>query len=300
MDAGKIGGMKFDSTPASDSPLPDLVKLLNLGFENYLVPIQFSLSQFLTMIRKDSIDLTSSRVLLADDVPSGIALIARRGWTSRLAAMGISEQIRGKGAGSWFMDRLIDEARERDDHEMVLEVIEQNEAAVRLYQKYGFQTIRRLIGFTRTGAMETSTGDLQEIDLRAAGVLLSMHGLPDLPWQLSAESIAHMNPPVRAYHKGQAYAVISNPDAEQIVIWSLLVEQDARGNELGVDMLNSIAAKHAGKTWRVPAILPEELGKVYEKAGFEKEHLSQWQMRLTLIPSPSPNGGRKSPLPVGL
>jgi len=282
MDAGKIGGMKFDSTPASDSPLPDLVKLLNLGFENYLVPIQFSLSQFLTMIRKDSIDLTSSRVLLADDVPSGIALIARRGWTSRLAAMGISEQIRGKGAGSWFMDRLIDEARERDDHEMVLEVIEQNEAAVRLYQKYGFQTIRRLIGFTRTGAMETSTGDLQEIDLRAAGVLLSMHGLPDLPWQLSAESIAHMNPPVRAYRMGQAYAVISNPDAEQIVIWSLLVEQDARGNELGVDMLNSIAAKHAGKTWHVPAILPEELGKVYEKAGFEKDHLSQWQMRLAL------------------
>jgi len=300
MDAGKIGGMKFDSTPASASPPPDLVKLLNLGLETHLVPIQFSLSSFLTMIRKDSIDLTSSRVLLADDVPSGIALIARRGWTSRLAAMGISEQIRGKGAGSWFMDRLIDEARERDDHEMVLEVIEQNEAAVRLYQKYGFQTIRRLIGFTRTGAMETSTGDLQEIDLRAAGVLLSMHGLPDLPWQLSAESIAHMNPPVRAYRMGQAYAVISNPDAEQIVIWSLLVEQDARGNELGVDMLRSVTAKHAGKTWRVPAILPEELGKVYEKAGFEKEHLSQWQMRLTLIPSPSPNGGRKSPLPVGL
>lgn len=284
MDAGKIGDMKFDSTPASDSPLPDLVKLLNLGFENYLVPIQFSLPQFLTMMRKDSIDLTSSRVLLADDEPSGIALIARRGSlrASRLAAMGISPQLRGKGAGSWFMEKLIDEARERTDHEIVLEVIEQNEAAVRLYQKYGFQTIRRLIGFTRTGVMETSTGDLQEIDLRAAGCLISMHGLPDLPWQLSGETIAHLNPPARAYRKGQAYAVISNPDAEQVMIWSLLVEKGARGNELGVDMLRSVAAEHAGKTWRVPAILPEELGKVYEKAGFEKDHLSQWQMRLAL------------------
>lgn len=300
MDAGKIGYMKFDSRPASDSTLPDLVKLLNLGFENYLVPIQFSLPQFLTMVRKDSIDLTSSRILLADDEPSGIALIARRGWTSRLAAMGISHQIRGKGAGSWFMEKLIDEARERGNHEMVLEVIEQNEAAVCLYQKYGFQTIRRLIGFTRTDTMENNKGDLQEIDLRAAGSLISQHGLPDLPWQLSGETIAHLNPPARAYRNGQAYAVISNPDAEQIVIWSLLVEQDARGNELGVDMLNSIATKHAGKTWRVPAILPEELGKTYERAGFEKEHLSQWQMKLTLIHGPSPEGRRESsPLPLG-
>ena len=287
MDASKIGDMKFDSIPASASPLPDLVKLLNLGFENYLVNIQFSLSQFLTMVRKDSIDLSSSRVLLADDEPSGIALIARRGWTSRLAAMGISQQVRGKGAGSWFMEKLIDEARERSDRAMVLEVIEQNEAAVRLYQKYGFQTLRRLVGFTRANAMQASTGDLQEIDLRAAGSLISMHGLPDLPWQLSAETIAHLNPPARAYRKGQAYTVISNPDAEQIVIWSLLVEQDARGNGLGLEMLNSIVTKHAGKTWRVPAILPEELGNTYERAGFEKEHLSQWQMSLTLIPSPS-------------
>jgi len=279
--------MKFDSIPASDSPLPDLVKLLNLGFENYLVPIQFNLSQFLTMMRKDSIDLSSSRILLADNEPSGIALIARRGWTSRLAAMGISQQMRGKGAGSWFMEKLIDEAREGSDHEMVLEVIEQNEAAVRLYQKYGFQTIRRLIGFTHVDASQTNTVDLQEIDLRTAGTLISMHGLRDLPWQLSAETIAHLNPPARAYRKGQSYAVISNPDAEQVVIWSLLVEQDARGNELGVDMLNSIAAEHGGKTWRVPALLPEELGKTYEKAGFEKEHLSQWQMSLTFSPSPS-------------
>ena len=141
MDAGKIGGMKFDSIPASESPLPELVKLLNLGFENYLVAIQFSLSQFLTMVRKDSIDLTTSRILLADNEPSGIALIARRGWTSRLAAMGISQKMRGKGAGSWFMEKLIDEARDRIDHEMVLEVIEQHEAAVRLYQKHGFHTI---------------------------------------------------------------------------------------------------------------------------------------------------------------
>jgi len=274
--------MKLDIKPASDHPLHDLVKILNRGFENYLVPIQFNLSQFLTMIRKDSIDLNSSRILLADDQPSGIALIARRGWVSRLAAMGISGPVRGKGAGSWFMDKLIQEARERNDREMVLEVIEQNEPAVRLYQKYGFQTVRRLVGYIRKGTMENGTGDLQDMDLREAGSLITMHGLPDLPWQLSGETIAQMNLPARAYRKGQVYAVISNPESKDVVIWSLLVEPGARGNALGVDMLGSVTAQHTGKTWHVPAILPEELGVVYERAGFEKEVLSQWQMRLAL------------------
>ena len=92
MDACKIGDMKLDLTPASNYPLPDLTDFLNLSFENYLVPIQFNISQFVTMLRKDSIDLDSSRVLLIDDEPSGIALIARRGWPS--AAIGCQDFVR--------------------------------------------------------------------------------------------------------------------------------------------------------------------------------------------------------------
>jgi ribosomal protein S18 acetylase RimI-like enzyme len=276
--------MNFDTATASNYTLLDLVGFLNRGFENYFVPIQFNTVTFLNMLRKDGIDLTTSRVLIVDDQPCGIALIARRGWISRLAAMGIAKEARGKGAGSWFMDELIKEAYERDDHEMVLEVIEQNEPAVKLYRNSGFQTVRRLIGFTHRGkaSQARDRSELQEIDLREMGKLISQHGLSDLPWQLSAESIAQMNPPARAYRRGQAYVVVSNPDSEHLVIWSILVEQNARRNGLGIDMLKSVIAHHAGKTWHVPAVFPEEFGRVFERAGFEKEKLSQWQMKLSL------------------
>jgi hypothetical protein len=40
--------MTLDIRPASDYPLPDLTQLLNLSFENYLVPVTFNLLQFLT------------------------------------------------------------------------------------------------------------------------------------------------------------------------------------------------------------------------------------------------------------
>ena len=274
--------MLLDTKPASDYPLPDLTQLLNLSFENYLVPVAFNLSQFLTMIRKDSIDLAVSRVLLVDEQPAGIALIARRGWTSRLAAMGIVQGQRSKGAGSRFMRKLIDEARERNDHAMVLEVIEQNENAVKLYQKCGFQSVRRLIGLIRKDAIEKNKTSLTAIDLREAGSLIAQHGLADLPWQLAGETIAHMNPPACAYRNGPALVVTSNLAVEHVVIWSLLVEPQARGQQLGVEMLKSVIANHPGKTWHVPAIFPEEFGKLFKRAGFEQEELTQWQMKLDL------------------
>ena len=274
--------MDLEIRPASDYPLPELTRLLNLSFENYLVPISFNLIQFLTMLRKDSVDLFASRVLIMDGEPSGIALIARRGWNSRLAAMGILPDKRGLGAGQWFLEKLIQEARDRKDHEMLLEVIEQNEYAVRLYRRCGFQSVRRLIGLVCEHAGESEAQPLEEIDLREAGKLVSQYGASDLPWQLSGETIALLNPPARAYRKGQTYMVTSNPEAEHVVIWSLLVEPSARGNYLSIDMLKNVMANYSGKIWHVPAFFPEEFGSIFERAGFEREDISQWQMKLML------------------
>lgn len=274
--------MNLNTIPASNYSLTDLTNFLNEGFEDYFVPVQFTTTAFLNMLRKDGLDLSSSRVLMVEGQPGGIALIARRGWTSRLAAMGISKKMRGQGAGSWLMDELIKEACQREDREMVLEVIEQNEPAVKLYQKYGFQMVRRLIGCIRKEAKENQKSDLQETDLRRLGQLIAQHGLPDLPWQVSSESVAQMNPPARAYRKGQAYIAVSNPTLDHVVIWSLLVEQGVQGQGLGTDMLKSVIANHPGKTWHMPAICPEEFWKVFQRADFEREELSQWQMKLVL------------------
>lgn len=274
--------MDFDMTPASDYPLLDLAELLNRGFEGYFVPINFNVNAFLNMVRKDGIDLTCSRVLLVDGEPAGVALIARRGWTSRLAAMGIVTETRGMGAGFWFMQQLIHEACDRGEHEIYLEVIEQNQPAVRLYEKCGFEIVRRLISLIRKEAVEEQRRDLRAMDVREAAAWVNHYGLSNLPWQLSGESLAQMNPPVCAYRNEGACIIISDPEPNDIVIWALVVEPHARGNGLGKETLKAIMTQYTMKTWHVPAILPEELGKVYERAGFIREQLSQWQMKLNL------------------
>jgi ribosomal protein S18 acetylase RimI-like enzyme len=278
--------MEFAAVPASNYSLSDLVSVLNRGFDGYFIPIHFTNDLFSNMLRKDGIDLADSRVLLADNRACGIALIACRPslGTSRVAAMGIAREARGKGAGSWFMKTLVDDACDRGEREMVLEVIEQNEPAIKLYRKYGFTPVRRLVGYIRKdkGVEADEENELQEIDLHDMSQRIAQHGLPELPWQLSGESILQMNPPPHAFRTGPAYSVISNPEAEHVVIWSVLVEPDRRGNGLGTKLLKRVMAQYPGKTWHVPALFPEEMGKVFERADFEKEQLSQWQMKLTL------------------
>jgi GNAT superfamily N-acetyltransferase len=214
-----------------DHGLQESVDLINLGFSDYFVHIELTLPMFLNMARVESIDLGSSRLIYRDAAAVGVALIARRGWTSRLAAMCIAPGARGRGVGRAAMEMLLEEASARGDRSMVLEVIENNLPAVRLYEACGFKTERRLVGYE--GFFDPFGGEakLEEVDIRLVSRLVGIFGLDDLPWQISAESLAQYSPPNRAYRLGDAYIVISNPAADQVVIRSLIVLPAARGQD---------------------------------------------------------------------
>ncbi len=272
----------FSFKSALSFSIPEIAALFTRGFEGYFVPVQMTDAALQTMIRRDGVDLAESRILFKDDEPIGVALIARRGWTSRLAAMGIVAEARNGGIGTWTMKHLIEEARARAEKEMLLEVIEQNTAGVKLYQKVGFKTVRRLVGYKLENPQVKSKGKLEEIDIRDLAKLISAHGLKDLPWQLSGETIAQHTPPSRAYRLDDAYCLISNPEAEQVVISSVLVKAGSRGAGLSPVLMRAVFSRFPNKTWRVPAIFPEEMSPIFEEVGMKREELSQLQMALKL------------------
>ena len=271
--------MKFELKPAAEYPVAELAALFTDSFKDYFVPVKFTPQALMEIVRRD---LSVSRVLLADDKPAGVALIARRGWVNRVGGMGIVPEARGQGAASWMMERLIEETKERKTRELCLEVIEANAPAIHVYEKHGFKKVRRLVGFAGQIEAGSADGQLEEIDLRELGKIVSLHGLSDLPWQISGETLSVFSTPSVAYRMGAAYAAISNPEAEHVVIWSLLVLPDARRQGLAVKMLRSLAAKHPGKTWHVPPLCPEEAAHPFEKLELEKEEIAQLQMKLSL------------------
>jgi ribosomal protein S18 acetylase RimI-like enzyme len=274
--------MTFALQPASNFPIADVANLLTRGFEGYFVPINIDQNALLTMMRRDGVDLAESRVISKDGEPIGVALIARRGWTSRLAAMGIVPTGRNGGAGTWVMEQLVQEARARGERQMVLEVIEQNTAGMKLYEKIGFKRLRRLVGFQLERPQVESKEKLEEIDIRSLAKLITAHGLEDLPWQLSGESIACHTPPSRAFRLDDAYCLISNPQVEHVVIWSVMVKSGSRGAGLSPVLLRAVFAHFPNKTWHVPALYPEEMKAIFEELGMKRDDISQWQMSLTL------------------
>jgi ribosomal protein S18 acetylase RimI-like enzyme len=206
-------------------------------------------------------------------------LMARRGWSSRGACMAVLPGARASGIGTWLLGRLLEESRGRGERRMELEVIEQNAPGVRLYEKSGFHTLRRLVSFSLSAA-DGGLGkeNLEEVDVREVARAVTAYGLPDLPWQVSGETIAHLGPPHVAYKMDAACVVITDPSVSTVAIRSAIVEPRGRGQGQGTRLLRALMARHPGKEWKVNALCPEEMGGLFESVGFVKGRLTQLHM----------------------
>ena len=270
--------MPYTLKPATAFSSAELAELFNRGFEDYFIPISFMPEAFETFIKRDEIDLSLSRVLLKDEQPVGLGLIAaREGKISRLAAMGIAKELRGHGAGTWLVDALLNEARARGDKQMLLEVIYENHAAVHIYEKFGFKKMRRLYGFM--------VGNPENVpDERLATCTMDMllskateYAVPNLPWQVDAETLRKNPTGAFGFSLGKSYIAISDPEKEHAVI-RLLISED--GSETA--LLKALFAQYPAKIWHVPAIFPEEQAEIFESVGMTKDDISQWQMMIEL------------------
>ncbi len=282
--------------PAHSLTLEELAALFNLAFTDYVGGnIHFTGSTLARFLARDNVDLDLSQIILSDGQPVGFGFIERQGWSSRLAAFGIVPAASGMGLGKEAMTRLIAQARQRGDHQFELEVIEQNTRGVRLYEGVGFQRVRRLVGYDGKplpppvnpplpeGEGSGVRANLQPIDILAVARLIVQHGAADLPWSLAGTTIARHSPPDLAYRLDQAYIVISNPEAQTIAIRALIVPPEQRRQGQATRLLNALFTRYPDKHWVISAVCPEEIGaELFAHFGFERQPISQFQMRLKL------------------
>jgi len=270
--------LEFGLAPASD--------VFTRGFADYFVPIAATPALLATFARTESVDLLASRVALLDGEPVGAALIARRGYTARLAGMALVPAARGRGVGRALMDQLLAEASHRGERTMVLEVIEQNTPAVKLYEACGFTRVRRLVGHAgrpvALAGLPAPAEKLEEIDARELARFVAAEGLPDLPWQISAETIAHATAPATAYRLGPSAVLLGDPSAPALGIRALVTARHARGQGHSLALLRAIHALFPTHEWRASAIFPEEMAPAFTAAGLVRTAISQWQMTRAL------------------
>jgi ribosomal protein S18 acetylase RimI-like enzyme len=152
--------------PADTLSIDELAALFNAGYEDYVVPFHVDAEQLANMIAAWQIDLSRSRVAPGD----GVALLGIRGERAWVGGLGVVPAARRHGLGRALMEAVLAQA----PPDVSLEVIEQNEVAIRLYEQLGFERGRVL-------EVWSLDAEVEPVQVREAEPAPA--GEPDLPWQ---------------------------------------------------------------------------------------------------------------------
>ena len=118
--------------PASRWSYAELAEIFNAAYEGYFTPFALDEAAFRFMSTTWDDDLDASRVALVDGEPAGICKLAvwgDRGW---IAGIGVTAPQRSTGVGKALMRDVLEEAARLGLREVWLEVLVQNEPAIRL------------------------------------------------------------------------------------------------------------------------------------------------------------------------
>jgi len=166
---------------------------------------------------------------------------------------------------------------------MVLEVIEQNPAAISLYEGLGFVKQHRLLGFNTPLSSELLLGpELEDIEPVDVAQVIFARGPKAASWSMSATTVANMAQPTRAIRFGDVYAVIG-PPVENTIGCRSMGFVGGPSSKKAKGMLEALAARFPDHQFRMPAFFPEhEFNEAMTGAEMEIDSISQFQMELPL------------------
>jgi GNAT superfamily N-acetyltransferase len=131
--------------PAAQLSTGRLTRLLNRAYADYYLPVWLDPYQFERMCADMDVDLRCSVVGLVNGREAGLALLSRRGPEGWISGVGVRATWRRQGIARRMLDHLQQEAKREGLRQLRLEVLEQNEGAVRLYDQLGFSWVRDLL-----------------------------------------------------------------------------------------------------------------------------------------------------------
>lgn len=279
--------------------LTALAELFVEGFRDHVLPMRMTAEQLSERICHEHIDLAASRVLWEGDQLCALALVARRGRVSRVAALGVAPRSRRSGAGRMLLQAAVSEARERGDVRLRLEVFEVNAPARALYERTGFRAVQRLVGYDgpgpRTAPIGRRADDVRAIDRlddragagradpsrRGEPAALTSNtdaellgGLTELdraafaellppaaglPWQLERASLAVPPSTARTFAHGAAFAYLSGVMGQVAWIRGIYTNPSERRRGHARRLVQALSALFAEQRLSIPPLMPEGL-----------------------------------------
>lgn len=128
------------------------------AFSDYFVPFKLSEPQLENHILQNGVALEKSVGAFSGDKMVGFTLNGFGTWNDKKtvydAGTGVVPEFRKQGVGKALFDFMTPDLTAEGFEQILLEVIAQNENAIKLYKKLGFQETRRLIYFEQKKTFE--------------------------------------------------------------------------------------------------------------------------------------------------
>ncbi len=261
------------------------------AFSDYVIPFALSEDQFRNHINLTAVDLARTMGCLEDGRLIGFTLNGFGKWKGRStvydAGTGVVPASRRQGISEAMFDRMLPQFREDGIEQCLLEVITTNTSAIKLYEKLGFEVIRRVallqfdVKINPSPHGLTPTIEICKVDdLDWQHVFKFCDGEPS--WQNSVDAIKRSNK-LKSIHcaiedgKCIGFAVFSSKFGR---IAQLAVDRQHRGRGIGRALLHSVQAETVDgyplQVINIDTSLTAEM-QFFFNGGFY-ERLSQYEM----------------------
>lgn len=140
---------KLKIISAASVTLEQLTAAFVAAFAEYFYPMPLTAEQLSRRVRFEHLDISHSLLAYDADRLVGMALLGLRQDVAWVGGFGITQEYRGRGRAHELMTALMEEARRCQARTLMLEVLSQNVAAIRLYERAGMTKTRDLIIYER-------------------------------------------------------------------------------------------------------------------------------------------------------
>ena len=223
----------------------------------------------------------------------GFVLIGRGEWRGEQAAFDVATGVlpdeRGQGLAARMFEAVEQEMQSRGIGRCVLEVLEQNTAAIQAYRKVGFNETRRFDCFRREsgvirGAQKSLPLRIQSLE-RPHARELSRHWDFQPSWENSLESIERSAPETVNLGVFEGAQCIGELSCHTSLRWvmSLTVHRQHRRRGIGTELLDALTTATAASSLKVINVerANRTMCAFLERAGFEA-YASQLEMEYRL------------------
>ncbi|MBP2239501.1 GNAT superfamily N-acetyltransferase [Cytobacillus eiseniae] len=143
-----------------DCTIAEGVEAWNIGFEGYFFDATTTAEKFISRLVQEGLSPHLSIVAFIDNKPIGIVKNGIREFNGKKLAWnggtGVASELRNKGIGKILMDATLAILKDEQVDYATLEAISENEKAISLYEKLGYEIVDQLEYLSLKGKKENT------------------------------------------------------------------------------------------------------------------------------------------------